>query len=348
MGITQLIDRPVEGSQRAPLDTGNWRPADRNRELVRYAIMAANSHNTQPWLFDVGGDAIVIHADKRRRCPVVDPDDHHLYVSLGCAAENIVIAATGFGVEATAKTAPDPVSITIDLQQQGVAASPLIAAIPLRQSSRGPFDGTPLTASERADLSDAAARAGVEFHLVEGPKQRAALREIIVAGNADQMSTAAFRKELLQWLRFSTRTAEKQRDGLFGRSFGNPSLPEWLGRAIFPLVFRVGPETAKLRDLIDGASALAVFVSARDTPENWIETGRAFQRFALTATTLDLLHAHVNQAVEVPKQRERVANLLGLTDGRPSLILRIGRGNPMPYSFRRDPSAVMNQAEKGH
>jgi hypothetical protein len=37
--------------------------------------------------------SIVILPDLSRRCPVVDPDDHHLYVSLGCAAENILQAA---------------------------------------------------------------------------------------------------------------------------------------------------------------------------------------------------------------------------------------------------------------
>jgi hypothetical protein len=28
----------------------------------------------------------VILPDLSRRCPAVDPDDHHLFVSLGCAA----------------------------------------------------------------------------------------------------------------------------------------------------------------------------------------------------------------------------------------------------------------------
>jgi hypothetical protein len=37
--------------------------------------------------------SIVILPDLSRRCLVVDPDDHHLYVSLGCAAENILQAA---------------------------------------------------------------------------------------------------------------------------------------------------------------------------------------------------------------------------------------------------------------
>jgi hypothetical protein len=36
--------------------------------------------------------------DLSRRCPAVDPDDHHLYASLGCAAENLLLAAQTVGL----------------------------------------------------------------------------------------------------------------------------------------------------------------------------------------------------------------------------------------------------------
>lgn len=332
---------------RDPLETQIQHPDDRNRELVRCAVLAANSHNTQPWIFAVAPDSMSIRPDPKRRCPVVDPDDHHLCVSLGCAAENIVVAASGFGLVATPRIAPDGTTIEITLRDGAVAASPLIAAIPVRQSTRGMFDGTSLTEAERETLIDAANRPGVGFHLVKSPQDRAALRDLVIAGNADQMRDPDFVKELLHWIRFSPRKAQTLRDGLFGRCLGNPGLPEWVGRLIFPYVFRVGPETARLRARIDSASALVVFVSASDTPGGWIETGRAFQRFALAATSLGLLHAHINQAVEIPATRHQVADFLGLTAGRPSLLLRIGRGDRMPYSYRRDIGAVISHEEKG-
>ena len=61
------------------------------RDLIRFATLAPNSHNTQPWRFHVGHGLIDIAADFSRRTPAVDPDDHHLFVSLGCAAENLAI-----------------------------------------------------------------------------------------------------------------------------------------------------------------------------------------------------------------------------------------------------------------
>ena len=69
-----------------------------SQELVRYATLAPSSHNTQCWKLAMDGQGITILPDFSRRCPVVDPDDHHLFVSLGCAAENLVQAAQAFGL----------------------------------------------------------------------------------------------------------------------------------------------------------------------------------------------------------------------------------------------------------
>ena len=44
-------------------------------ELVRYATLAANSHNTQPWTFSIAERRMRIAPDFARRCPAVDPDD---------------------------------------------------------------------------------------------------------------------------------------------------------------------------------------------------------------------------------------------------------------------------------
>lgn len=63
------------------------------RDLIRYATLAANGHDTQPWLFRADDRGIDILPDITRRTPVVDPDDHHLFASLGCAAENLALAA---------------------------------------------------------------------------------------------------------------------------------------------------------------------------------------------------------------------------------------------------------------
>ena len=67
------------------------------RELVRCATLAPSSHNTQCWKFALDDQSITIRPDLSRRCPAVDPDDHHLFVSLGCAAVILIQAALANG-----------------------------------------------------------------------------------------------------------------------------------------------------------------------------------------------------------------------------------------------------------
>jgi hypothetical protein len=70
-------------------------------DLLRMATLAANGPNTQPWKFRLNDDGVSILPDFTRRTEVVDPDDHHLFISLGCAAENLTIAAQARGWQAT-------------------------------------------------------------------------------------------------------------------------------------------------------------------------------------------------------------------------------------------------------
>jgi nitroreductase len=75
--------------------------------LVRYATLAASSHNTQPWRFEVGDGVIRVFADARRQLRVADPDRRELFLSAGCAVENLAVAAEHHGY-ATAVTYDEP------------------------------------------------------------------------------------------------------------------------------------------------------------------------------------------------------------------------------------------------
>ena len=109
-----------------------------DRDLVRLASLAASSHNTQPWTFTIAPDSIAIRADLSRRCPVVDPDDAHLYKSLGCATENLVQAARARGIAPDVSVDPATATITVALDQLvDREPNPLSEAIVTRQCTRG-------------------------------------------------------------------------------------------------------------------------------------------------------------------------------------------------------------------
>jgi hypothetical protein len=119
---------------RHPIDLAGTGEAARLRDLVRQATLAASSHNTQPWKFMLAERSIKILPDLTRRTSVVDPDDHHLFVSLGCATENLVHAALASGLHADVRIEDNAIAVAFD--ETRPVRSPLFEAIPIRQCSR--------------------------------------------------------------------------------------------------------------------------------------------------------------------------------------------------------------------
>lgn len=310
-------------------------------ELVRYATLAASSHNTQCWRFALDASAIRILPDTARRCPAVDPDDHHLFVSLGCAAENLVQAAAAHGLAAQARFDADQDTVRVELTPAPPAATALFQAIPVRQSTRGLYDGQPLAPGELALLERAAHAERVQLLLLTGQSAIENVLAYVVQGNTAQLHDPAFMAELKAWIRFSGAEAVRQGDGLFTASSGNPAMPTWLGRLAFDVFFTPDADNARYARQLRSSAGVAVFAGQDNGKADWVEVGRACQRFALQAAALDIRTAFVNQPVEVAALRAPFAASLGLGARRPDLVLRFGRGPRLPPSLRRPVQAVL-------
>lgn len=322
------------------------KPSAAPRDLIRYATLAANGHNTQPWLFRESPQAIAILPDFSRRTPVVDPDDHHLYVSLGCAIENLEIAARATG-RSGAVVVEGEGGATFTFSPQPGTADPaileLFRAIPVRQSTRSPYDGRAVSSGHLDRLSVSATVEGVDVVLLTERPSIDHVRDLVIAGNDVQMADPAFIRELKDWLRFSPTAAMEKGDGLYAPASGNPPLPEWLGPIAFDLAFKPKSEADKYARHMDSSAGVAVFSARDEGPAGWIAVGRACQRFCLTATALGVKTAFVNQPVEVPGLRNEMAALAGLGSRRTDLVLRFGHAPEMPYSPRRAVEAVIEK-----
>lgn len=312
------------------------------RPLIVGAVKAASSHNTQPWTFRLEPRRITVMPDFTRRCPIVDPDDHHLFASLGCAVENLVLTAQSMGLRAHVGFDAESGAIPVGLEAAPVSTPELLQAIEVRQCSRSLYDGSALSAAEMRELEEAGRGEGVRLRLLTGEHALGQVAEYVAAGNTDQFADAAWRRELQHWVRFNARSAGASGDGLYGPSMGNPAVPDWLGRLFMRVAFSVKQQNRKDIRYIRQSSAVAVLVSDHDDRRHWVEAGRCYQRFALQAAALNLRTAFINQPVEVPALRPQFAAYLGLgATQRPDLLVRVGRGPLMPRSFRRPVDAVI-------
>lgn len=312
------------------------------RDLIRLATLAPNGHNTQAWRFRATPVQIAILPDFTRRTPVVDPDDHHVFVSLGCAAETLAIAAGAAG--RAGQISFDPAgdgAVLFDYMTGGTGEKALADAIPLRQSTRADYDGSAVSLADLHLLAAAAARPDVDVALVTDRTQMNRIGDLVITGNATQIGDPAFVAELKRWLRFSPNRALQTGDGLFSACSGNPALPDWAGPLLFDMVFNVKAETKKYAGQIASSSGLAIFAGAKADPAHWVQVGRSCQRFALQATALGLTCSFLNQPVEVTGLRADLAGLIGLPGRRPDIVLRFGRGAALPFSARRPVADVM-------
>jgi hypothetical protein len=311
-------------------------------ELVRYATLAPSSHNTQCWKFRLEERAISILPDLSRRCPAVDPDDHHLFVSLGCAAENLVQAALARGLKGEAHfDATADGALRVALESTRAVVSPLFEAIPSRQCTRAEFDGRPLSKEELTLLEVAGTGNGIHMLLLTDREAMDKVLEHVVQANTAQMNDPAFVEELKEWIRFGDDEAVTTGDGLFARSTGNPSVPRWLGSLLFKLLFNTKNENDKYAAHIRSSAGIAIFASEASDKAHWIEAGRSYERFALQAAALGIRNAFLNQPVEVATRRPQFASALGMGSHRPDLVVRFGRGPEMPRSLRRPLRAVL-------
>jgi hypothetical protein len=311
------------------------------RELVRLATLAPSSHNTQCWKFALADKGITILPDLSRRCPAVDPDDHHVFVSLGCAAENLSHAALAHGLQAEPRFDATATAIRIPLTATPARASPLFNAMAARQCTRGDYDGQPLSRDELALLEAAGTANAVRVLLLTERTAMERVLDFVVQGNTAQMADPAFVKELKTWIRFNGAAAVRSRDGLFSVASGNPAVPTWLGDAGFGVFFRTKSENDKYAHQIRSSAGIAIFVGQRADPAHWVEVGRCYERFALQATALGIRNAFLNQPVEVPAVRSPFADAMGLAGQRPDLVVRFGRGPALPRSLRRPLASVL-------
>jgi hypothetical protein len=312
-----------------------------SQELIRHATLAPSSHNTQCWQFRVEDKAITILADLSRRCPVVDPDDHHVFVSLGCATENLVQAALAHGRHAEVSYEADQNAIRVLLAPTREQVSPLFQAIALRQCTRCDYDGKALSNAELGLLERAGNGQDVRMLLLTERTAMDMVLDHVVQANTTQMADPTFVKELKTWIRFNGAEAIQKRDGLYSATTGNPNIPTWLGQLAFGMFFRPKAENDKIAHQIRSSAGIAVFTGQTADKAHWVEVGRCYERFALQATALGIHSALLNQPIEVPSKRPQFATALGLGDQRPDLVVRFGRGLRLPSSLRRPVQAVL-------
>jgi hypothetical protein len=282
---------------------------------------------------------------------VVDPVGRELTISCGAALYNLRIAAEYFGHEYRVEVFPNienpkllarfHLGLTCQTSSEDVL---LFHAIQERRTNRSAFRPDPLPPALLEMLEADARSEGVWLHLETRDECRVALADLVAEADRIQWADQAFRNELTFWLR--TRL-DQHRDGIPAHDLG---IKDWMSFAASTLIrrFNLGSgEAAKDHEIAIHSPAMVVLGTKSDGPDDWLRVGQALQKVLLRAQSEGVSGSFLNQPIEVPDLRNRVAETIGREEP-PQLLLRLGYGPSVPPVPRRSVRDALLHHEGGH
>lgn len=293
---------------------------ERARHILGYAILAPSTHNSQPWAFAVDGDEVWVYADESRALSVAGPDGRELALSVGCAVENLVVAAERFGLRTRVAYVDDPADATavdalchvatVRLGPDEPSADPALCdAIRTRRTNHRPFEDRPVPAAVRERFADCPCGSDVGLAFVDDPERRRAIAGLQARADERQFENRAYRAELVEWV---------------GRgALGGNWLAARIGEAAVRHLDLGDREGRKDSRLVESAPLLVLVTGARDDRRTRLDAGRTFERVALAAEDAGLAVHPISQILELPDLTTDLAERLDLDDA-PLHLFRVG------------------------
>jgi len=312
--------------------------------LVRAAVLAANAHNAQPWQFRVAGNRIDLFADTTRNLGTMDPLRREMDVSLGCAIENIVVAAPANGKTATVTLLPDPADPThlarIDLHAAEASVSPLFTAITSRHTDRTAYDlSRPVSAAELAKLSGLVGavpvdETGTELVWFSAPAEKDAFGALTVRATEAIIADPQQVADDAAWYRTDWHEIQTKKDGITIDPSGQSEFIRAVSK-ILPVSTAQNNAgwLAGTRDSqIPTAAAFGALVvrDPLDTGQR-LAVGRAWQRLHLSMT-VDGLRAQ--PLCQIPERIDRERSTGLVPDFGPALAALLPAGRHAIMTFR--------------
>jgi len=291
---------------------------ERLRFLVQYAALAPSSHNSQPWWFRIAEDYIDVHADIARWLRVTDPDQRELFVSVGCALENLRIAVGRFGLASEISYFPGG-DLSLHVARLRIVGrdadgpereAVVFNAIPSRHTDHGRYDGSPLADDERRALAACVDDADLQLVLLEDDAARRRIDALTVRADSVQFGDPQWRHELGHWIG----------QGPLGQS--------WLVAKMAKLAVSYvdfGRATARRdHDDLMSAPVFAIIAASSDRRALRVRAGQACERLWLTAEALGVRVHPMNQVLQVPPLSRELVGLLPGPCDYPQIGCRLG------------------------
>ena len=336
-GVWRAYDQGVfsvgEGPAYAPWK--DWRAATGGGplSLVRAAILAASPHNTQPWLFKVSDSSIELYIDTQRNVGALDPYLREEHIGMGCALENLLLAAAANGNSPAVtlfpgKLGPIPseskpqLLARVELAPGKQYESELYQAIPHRHTNRGPYNpNRPIPAAFLEQLRRLPGDdENVTMFLFTSEPDRRKIVEVSSAANSEIYADPDVQRGSERWIRTTWGSVQKYRDGLTIDAFGLPPIAAGVSKMmpVWMLAWAASHSTKNSYSNLMLSAPLIGFIAVRDRydQEHCLSVGRLWQRAHLLATAQGLAARPCNEAVEMRAGSQRSFSIWAIPRSR--------------------------------
>jgi nitroreductase len=303
--------------------------------LLHYAILAASNYNTQPWKFAVDGEHIHLFVDPARWLKVADADQRELYLSAGCALENLLVAASHFDYAPQVTYFPKPdnadwvatIRLTTPIDRPVRRNGNLFRAIQKRHTDPKPYDPRPLHPADLQRLRAYSLEKDLQVYFSSDAALKHKIEALIARGNALQFANPAYRAELADWI---------------GRgAFRTSRLITYLGRMALSYINVEKTEPGPEVEVLPSAPMLGLISSSGNSREVQVKSGQVFERISLTATALGIGVQPLSQIIQIPELRGELAKLTPTPEFYPQHAFRLGYTKFEPAHSPRRPLAEL-------
>ncbi len=306
--------------------------------LVHAAILAANPHNTQPWLFGVTETSIDLFADTTRNIGAIDPFLREMHIGLGCALENLLIAAPASGYAPVLSLLPSKEQIAhVELIPSDSAIPKLYHAIPERRTNRGAYETTPLSEDVLTELDYLNTDADVRVFWLTSDIERKKIADLTYDAAVAITQDEEQSRDSAAWFRHDWDELQQRADGVTIDAQAMPAVMRAITKMMPPLSQEQNDQfwLDATRAALDATPAFGILAvpNNKDNAQR-IKGGQLYQRMNLWAAQNGYAMHPVNYASEradreesqglAPEFGDALQNLIGDSAWQALMPFRIG------------------------
>ncbi len=322
-------------------------------EILEIALRTPSPHNVQPWRVKILDETHAeLYIDSHRTLPKADTTASFIILTMGMFIEALKILATpkGFRLDYELFHEPEWFAPAISEAQKNtlipfakleLTAAEAIAAdynedlFFKRRTSRLHLHDKKLPVETVESLTKIASDRNQEFSVITEPEQIERLMNLNTVALFEDLNTADYHDEMVEWFRYSDKQSKAHLDGLDYRSMNVSRLNLWLS-ARMPWLLRLPvarPILAKVYRSQSGViPTLGIIAGGFWKPSDAIEAGKFLLRFWLEAAAHNVYMHPFGNLVTNQTAATAVENETGIADIW--LVFKIGFSDEPPKSRR--------------